>query len=66
MGPHTGWIDGVLEGDLGAPRKQRLSSASHESMASAYGSRIGDLGGRPTSGGLSERSPSLRYLLTVG
>ena len=23
IGPHTGWIDGVLEGDLGAPRKQR-------------------------------------------
>ena len=23
IGPHTGWIDGVLEADLGAPRKQR-------------------------------------------
>lgn len=47
-------------------RQQRLSSSSHESISSAKGSTSGDSGALPTAGGLSERSGSLRYFLTVG
>ena len=46
--------------------QQRLSSRSHESIVSAKGSSSGDSGALPTAGGLSERSGSLRYFLTVG
>ena len=46
--------------------QHRLSSRSHESIVSAYGSSIGDSGGLPTAGGLSERSRALRYFRTVG
>ena len=46
--------------------QQRLSSSSHESTSPAKGSSVGDSGALPTAGGLSERSGSLRYFLTVG
>ena len=46
--------------------QQRLSSSSHESTSAAKGSSRGDSGALPTAGGLSERSVSLRYFLTVG
>ena len=46
--------------------QQRLSSSSHESISPAKGSSSGDSGALPTAGGLSERSGSLRYFLTVG
>ena len=46
--------------------QQRRSSSSHESISSAKGSSSGDSGTLPTAGGLSERSGSLRYFLTVG
>ena len=46
--------------------QQRRSSRSHESISPAKGSSSGDPGVLPTAGGLSERSVSLRYFLTVG
>ena len=47
-------------------RQQRLSSPGHASIDAACGSSRGDVGVLPTLGGLSDRSASLRYPLTVG